>query len=340
MVARCLTFLFTAVVIVHSQEIAEWESWLTQSGLSQAKYENLIGETASSLNMSNQELHDSLVSNAASVQNDPVSLLIQLRDELQIVTDLDGLEVANENEDEDDTMQYAHGQEEAALNEDDVGETALEPSSHYKEDDEVLQELDRLLDAGLGLNETVYGQERKGVWDSIEEEQVQVESGDTQEHVEESSRMPPDLSHAAPKSILDEVIQQVRSDLTRVKAALDLVLPEPLRIVAAQAFTQVSIIAEHLRVGFVTKAIPKLRTLVLDEGSPGRLLASKISCEVALAAKRVFEMARKTIARFQKPGREEAEEADGGHEQDSATVHEPGGDIISQEDTGGIFSPS
>mmetsp|Transcript_88492 Transcript_88492/g.176926 ORF Transcript_88492/g.176926 Transcript_88492/m.176926 type:complete len:228 (-) Transcript_88492:572-1255(-) len=169
MVARCLTFLFTAVVIVHSQEIAEWESWLTQSGLSQAKYENLIGETASSLNMSNQELHDSLVSNAASVQNDPVSLLIQLRDELQIVTDLDGLEVANENEDEDDTMQYAHGQEEAALNEDDVGETALEPSSHYKEDDEVLQELDRLLDAGLGLNETVYGQERKGVWDSIEE---------------------------------------------------------------------------------------------------------------------------------------------------------------------------
>mmetsp|Transcript_88492 Transcript_88492/g.176927 ORF Transcript_88492/g.176927 Transcript_88492/m.176927 type:complete len:197 (-) Transcript_88492:156-746(-) len=172
------------------------------------------------------------------------------------------------------------------------------------------------------------------------QEQVQVESGDTQEHVEESSRMPPDLSHAAPKSILDEVIQQVRSDLTRVKAALDLVLPEPLRIVAAQAFTQVSIIAEHLRVGFVTKAIPKLRTLVLDEGSPGRLLASKISCEVALAAKRVFEMARKTIARFQKPGREEAEEADGGHEQDSATVHEPGGDIISQEDTGGIFSPS
>ena len=70
----------------------DWNSWLSEVGMKDRDtYNNLVAETAQSLNMESTELHESLVSSFSSVEGapNPVSLLIQLREELQLVTELE-----------------------------------------------------------------------------------------------------------------------------------------------------------------------------------------------------------------------------------------------------------
>ena len=68
----------------------DWETWLETSAMTTRQYESLLTDTATSLKMGPQQLMESLLDSRrrdASLP-DPVTLLLQLREELQLETDL------------------------------------------------------------------------------------------------------------------------------------------------------------------------------------------------------------------------------------------------------------
>ena len=106
---------------------------------------------------------------------------------------------------------------------------------------------------------------------------------------------------------LDEIKEQVLSDLAQVKRALNLVLPKPVVIAIGQALStvgrsdssgsmhsthsgersrsrpparlctkQVGVVLNEVRKVAVVSVLPKLKELVLDEGSPGRVAGGRL----------------------------------------------------------------
>lgn len=77
-----------------------WEQWLSQTGISAPKFESLVEDTAISLGLSAEGLLESLqISSDQPGAPDPVELLLQLREELQLSTDLGDSSLEDESRD-------------------------------------------------------------------------------------------------------------------------------------------------------------------------------------------------------------------------------------------------
>jgi len=146
----------------------KWTGWISDAGVGGREHFNeLLLETAGSLNMEAQELLDSLKASADVVgAPDPVALLLQLRDELQLETSLG--DDANPSEDYTSSEAAAVLNEEA--NEEADEETNREANAEidegrnvdYDEVQSALDSLDRILVQSLGSDATCI---RKGLLD-------------------------------------------------------------------------------------------------------------------------------------------------------------------------------
>jgi len=82
------------------------------------------------------------------------------------------------------------------------------------------------------------------------------------------------LSGVLSSGFMVNVREQVRKDAAMVKVAMNLVVPEPARSVAAQGLAAVWRLLNALRRAAVVSVLPKARELFLVKESPGRKAGS------------------------------------------------------------------
>jgi hypothetical protein len=118
---------------------------LSEAGVGRREqFDELLLETAGSLNMEAQELLESLVA-SANVEGapDPVALLLQLRDELQLATDLD--KEASEDTDAATSDAETDAEVDAKTDAETDEETYTETDADTDEVQRALDSLDRIL---------------------------------------------------------------------------------------------------------------------------------------------------------------------------------------------------
>mmetsp|Transcript_60062 Transcript_60062/g.135820 ORF Transcript_60062/g.135820 Transcript_60062/m.135820 type:complete len:284 (-) Transcript_60062:212-1063(-) len=247
----------------------DWETWLETSAMTTRQYESLLTDTATSLKMEPQQLMESLLDSRrrdASLP-DPVTLLLQLREELQLETDLS-----------------EHGADQAV---DSGRETAkaepsgVDPSPHKA--------------ANGGASS------RKRAPAGAMEDGGEARSG-------KQAASPASPRQKSP-SILDEVKAQVMADLDKVRGAIEVVVPEPARLVIAQVAAAIVPVINSAKKVVVYTVLPGLRTWVLNEGSPGRRLGARIASGAVGGAKRLRD---KVAAMMKKGGDQDEEEGEDG----------------------------
>jgi hypothetical protein len=170
--------LAVLIATIWAQPIAlddKWTGWISEAGVSGREHFNeLLLETAGSLNMEAQELLESIQASADVVgAPDPVALLLQLRDELQLETNL--VKEANSSKDvassktsglPDQEADDENDEEIDAKTEEDNEETNREAdvvnNAEFDEVQSALDSLDRILLQSLGSEATCM---KKGLLD-------------------------------------------------------------------------------------------------------------------------------------------------------------------------------